>query len=168
LTLLAAAAAAAAFTSSASKVRTSTDVIMSVGKSFPIQTVPISLLSFDGGGIKGLLSTRLMACSLQCILGTKKKKKSLGAWHKRLLAYVDAFDEPCLEVMWTVWAQQLDSMGVEPQVQPSIKKKWMDFSWWKPSIKKKWMDFSWEKDKKMIRSILRIDLAYEFYIAHVL
>lgn len=96
-----------------------------------------------------------MACSLQYILGTKPNPKK-GGWHKHLLDYVDAFDEPCLEGMWTVWAQQLDLMEVEPQVQPSIKKKWMDFSWKN------------QKDKKMIRSILRIDLAYEFYIAHVL
>jgi len=122
----------------------------------------IGLLSFDGGGIKGVLSTRLMAYALQYLLTEQSNGQKAAPghapaekWQKLMVNYVEAF-EPCFDSMWIVWAQQLDSMKIEPQVKLPNVKKWMDLS------------YTINDHKEMIRSILRIDLAYEFYIAHVL
>lgn len=123
--------------------------------------LPVGLLSFDGGGIKGILSTRLMAYSLQYLLSEvdNGQKTSTGdessetLWQTLMVKYVNAY-EPCFDAMWIVWAQQLDSIKIEPQI-PGVKK---------------WMDLSWDnkEHKAMIRSYLRIDMAFEFYLAHVL
>jgi hypothetical protein len=74
-----------------------------------------------------------------------------------LIEYVKSF-ENCYEVLWTVWAQQMDSMGVMPQVHRlhTKKKSWMDFT------------FNGGKDQEMIESTLKVDLAYEYYLSHVL
>jgi len=128
-----------------------------VSTSNKVDTLPISLLSLDGGGIKGALSSRLLAYTLQYLMAENGGLPN-SKWVKNLREYVKTF-EPCYGALWTVWAQQMDLIGVEPQVHRydgSSKKKWIEFS------------IESEADKPMIESILKIDLAFKYYLAHVL
>lgn len=140
----------------------------------------INLLSFDGGGVMGALSTRMLAYTLQYVLSGQqqqqqqqggavddeeeeesaasdqpmKEPKGLGkSWRRRLFKYVDAF-EPSYDVLWTCFAQKLDSAGIAPQEEGMMR--WMDYDWTNPA------------HAETMRSVVRIDLAYEFYLAHVL
>jgi hypothetical protein len=140
----------------------------------------INLLSFDGGGVMGALSTRMLAYTLQYVLSGQQQQqpqgegavdedeegvagaldqaakdgKGLGkSWRRRLFKYVDAF-EATYDVLWTSFAQKLDSARISPQEEGMTR--WMDYDWTNPM------------HADTMRSIVRIDLAYEFYLAHVL
>jgi hypothetical protein len=138
----------------------------------------INLLSFDGGGVMGALSTRMLAYTLQYVLSGQsqqqqqqgsldddeeasaasdqaaKDAKGLGkSWRRRLFKYVNAF-EPSYDMLWTYFAQKLDSASIAPQEEGMTR--WMDYDWTNPV------------HADTMRSIVRIDLAYDFYLAHVL
>jgi len=131
------------------------DIKIFTDKTSRVETVTLSLLSFDGGGIKGAMSTRLLAFALQLLL----QHGDANTWTYSLVKYVESFRKS-FPVMWTVRAQQLDSLGIEPQVlaKDGLRKK------------NKWMDFSFDEgeEQKMIESMLKVDLAYEYYLAYVL
>jgi hypothetical protein len=119
-----------------------------------VEMVPLSILSFDGGGIKGAMSTRMLAFTLQVVM----QQGDTNAYTQHLVAYIESF-QGSYPFLWTVMAQQLDSLNISPQVIAKDGSK-----------KSKWMDFSFEVDEErgMMESMIKVDLAYEYYLAHVL